>query len=71
MDDVNINKICLGIEEVQLDGDEGEWVKLSWISSQSDNDGNFQSPETQRVSINIDIKSAAIRISMQIILKQN
>lgn len=48
MDDVNINKICLGIEEVESDGD--DWVKLSWISNQSDNDGNFQSKiEIQKV----------------------
>jgi len=59
MDDVNINKICLDIEEVQLDGDDEEWIKLNWISNQRDNDGNFQSPETQRVSNN-DIKYVII-----------
>jgi len=59
MDDVNINKICLDIEEVQLDGDDEEWIKLNWISNQSDNDGNFQSSETQRVS-NDDMKYVII-----------
>ncbi|XP_011168637.2 uncharacterized protein LOC105202004 [Solenopsis invicta] len=52
MDDVNINKICLDIEEVELDGDEAEWIKLSWTGNQSDNDGNSQSAETQRDSDN-------------------
>lgn len=52
MDDININKICLGVEEVELDGEEKEWIKLSWISGQSDDDGNFQATETQRVSNN-------------------
>ncbi|XP_024885813.1 uncharacterized protein LOC112463583 [Temnothorax curvispinosus] len=52
MDDVNINKICLDIQEVELDGEEKEWVKLSWISSQSDDDGSFQSSGIQRDSGN-------------------
>lgn len=63
MDDVNINKICLGIEEVELDGEEKEWIKLSW-SNQKDDDGNFQSPETQRVSNNTDVRYDVIRISI-------
>ncbi|XP_071558314.1 uncharacterized protein [Temnothorax nylanderi] len=52
MDDVNINKICLDVQEVELDGEEKEWVKLSWISSQSDDDGSFQSSGIQRDSDN-------------------
>ena len=60
MDDVNINEICLDnidvdIEVVQLDGEEDDWIKLSWIIDHSDNGKNFQS-ETQKVSNYIDIK---------------
>lgn len=62
MDDLNINKICLGIEEVELDGEEKEWIKLSWISSKSDDDGNFQSSEAQEVSNNMAVKFAVILI---------
>lgn len=54
MDDVNINKICM--EEVELDGEEKEWIKLSWINCQSDDDENFQSSEIQRVSNDTYVK---------------
>lgn len=58
MDDVNINEICLDnmdvdVKVVQLDGDEDDWIKLSWIIDHSDNGKNLQSPETQKVSNNI------------------
>lgn len=62
MDDVNINKICLGTEEVELDGE--EWIKLSWISS--DDDGNFQSSEAQEVSDTV--KYSAVKYSVISIL---
>ncbi|KYN21223.1 PREDICTED: MATH and LRR domain-containing protein PFE0570w-like [Trachymyrmex cornetzi] len=57
MDDVNINEICLDnidvdIEVVQLDGDEDDWIKLSWIIDRSDNGKNFQSSGTQKDSDN-------------------
>lgn len=60
MDDENINKICLGIEEVELDGEEKEWIKLSWINS--DDDENSQSPGTQGVSNNTAVKYDVISI---------
>ncbi|XP_011868868.1 PREDICTED: uncharacterized protein LOC105562544 isoform X2 [Vollenhovia emeryi] len=54
MDDVNINNIYLGIEEMELDGEEKEWVKLSWIYCRSDDDGNSQSSEVPRMNDNTD-----------------
>ncbi|XP_011637864.1 general transcriptional corepressor trfA-like isoform X2 [Pogonomyrmex barbatus] len=54
MDDVNINNICL-VEETEVVGDEQEWIKLSWISDQSDNNGDLQSPEsTENMEKNMD-----------------
>ncbi|XP_011697233.1 PREDICTED: uncharacterized protein LOC105455539 [Wasmannia auropunctata] len=44
MDDVNIHEICFGLDE-QSDEDEEDWIKLSWINSQSVDKENFQSPQ--------------------------
>ena len=52
MDDVNINEICLDNinVDVEVDENEDDWIKLSWIIDHSNNDKNFQSSETQKVS---------------------
>ncbi|XP_012539511.1 uncharacterized protein MAL13P1.304 [Monomorium pharaonis] len=50
MDDVNINNIYLGIEEVELDGE--EWVKLTWNHENSHDSESFQLPKIQRDSGN-------------------
>ncbi|KAL0110289.1 hypothetical protein PUN28_013735 [Cardiocondyla obscurior] len=45
MDDININKICLDIEELELDGEDKDWIKLNWINSQIDDNANCHLPE--------------------------
>ncbi|XP_012063987.1 PREDICTED: uncharacterized protein LOC105627311 [Atta cephalotes] len=54
MDDVNINEICLDNinVDVEVDENEDDWIKLSWIIDHSNNDKNFQSSETQKDSGN-------------------
>ncbi|XP_026827758.1 uncharacterized protein LOC105284875 isoform X2 [Ooceraea biroi] len=43
MDDVNINEISIHLDEIKLDADTDEWIKLSWTNRQ--NDTNEEAPE--------------------------
>ncbi|XP_029162672.1 putative uncharacterized protein DDB_G0282133 [Nylanderia fulva] len=53
MDDVNINEICLHLEEVEVEtGDENEWIKLNWINKQSDDNETLQSSNLQKEDSN-------------------
>lgn len=49
MDDVNINEICVHVEEVEVIADGDKWIKLNWMDKQSGENETSQSLDIQKV----------------------
>ncbi|KMQ85167.1 structural maintenance of chromosomes protein 4 [Lasius niger] len=54
MDDVNINEICVHVEEVKVIADGDEWIKLNWMDKQSGDNETSQSLDIQKEDSNTE-----------------
>ncbi|XP_072750341.1 uncharacterized protein [Anoplolepis gracilipes] len=55
MDDVNINEICLHVEEVEVIADGDEWIKLNWINKRSSDNETCQLLDERKEDSNNEI----------------